>query len=94
MSSCSRVGPARILPLIARGQILSFRLGDIVDSAWHKVVVPARQAMQLGGPYNSNARVDYIPQSGTKNLASGLNNWPGSSILLNCHKPWGVYNIF
>jgi hypothetical protein len=51
---------------LSRGQILSPLLGDIVDSAWHRVVVPARQATTLC------YRVGYILQSGTKNLASGV----------------------
>ncbi len=44
-------------------QILIPWLGDIVDAGIGLTGVPARQP---------NARVDYIPWAGTKNLASGL----------------------
>ncbi len=48
-----------------RSQILSLDWADIVDSC---IVLCYRQATEAGGqPY---ARVDYIPQSGTKNLAT------------------------
>ncbi len=40
---------------------------------WHRVVVPAHQPILPRGPVRQTyARVDYIPQSGTKNLASGI----------------------
>ncbi len=38
---------------------------------WHMVVTPAASICSLGGPVRKPyARVDYIPQSGTKSLAS------------------------
>ncbi len=44
---------------------------DIYSRLWHWVVVAAREAKEAGGPIRQPyARVDYIPQSGTKNLAS------------------------
>ncbi len=49
-----------------------FLVPDWHSRLWHRVVIPARQAPKAGRrvrqePY---ARVDYNPQSGTKNLAS------------------------
>ncbi len=44
--------------------------GDIIDF-WHRIVIPACQATYAGGPVRQPyATVDYIPQSGTKNLVS------------------------
>ncbi len=40
---------------------------------WHRVALPARQSMSPGGPVQQPyAGVDYIPRSGTKNLAYGM----------------------
>jgi hypothetical protein len=60
--------------------------GNKVNSLWHRVVVPASQSMQPGGPVRQPfVRVDFIrlvrynnpmpgltlsPQSGTMNLAT------------------------
>ncbi len=47
-------------------------LGIYCSRLWHWVVVPARRPMEHGGPERQPYTiVDYIPQSGTKNLASG-----------------------
>ncbi len=43
----------------------------VYSRLWHWVVLLARQPMYTGGPVRTPyARVDYIPQRGTKNLAT------------------------
>ncbi len=48
--------------------------GDICSRLWYRVVVPAPPSLcSLAGPVRQPyARVDYIPQSGTKNLVTEL----------------------
>jgi hypothetical protein len=62
-----------IRPLLTRCQrINSESLTGGYSRLWHRIVVTLRQATQAGGPVRQPyARVDSIPQSGTKNLVSG-----------------------
>ncbi len=63
---------------------------------WHRVVVPARQAAYAGGPVRqSYARVNYIPQSGTMNLAQeGLNGGFDSMAFIEKIPFFITYKIF
>jgi hypothetical protein len=76
--------------LIKSGQILSPRVGDIVDYGMGLLYRPAR-LHRLAGRYNNPyAIVDYIQPSGTKNLVKGAQAWPsGVRIFLHKSDPYG-----
>jgi hypothetical protein len=65
-------GGAPTCPFAPVAKFLVPEWGDTVDSGIGLLHRPARPHTQAGGPVRQPcAGIDFIPQSGTKNLASG-----------------------